>query len=366
MSVQAVILTPAEILPFMLDVALARPVFIWGAPGIGKSDLVNHFAKEVGMECVSILGSQLAPEDLMGVPRIEDGVTRFFPPGLIARQEPYVLFLDELNACTPDVQKAFYSLILDRRVGEYTMPKGSIVLAAGNRAQDGAIVRTLPSPLVNRVVHVHLEPRLADWMAWARDNDVHPLVMSFLEERPAALWVQPSKDQTPFSTPRSWHMLSDALKAMGVAEDVPESKRRLFEAALYGSVSLEHANQFKVFIKRQDRRFYVQQMLKGKVSWPTASEDQDWLVFLVDSFRDVLINELPEQGNGVSAEVKKMAHVAKGLISDLASRNEELARNLLIESDVGGSLPTWFLTEVVRDLPQLAIRRQGKNAGAKQ
>ena len=351
-------LYPSELVPFLLDVGLTRSTFIWGAPGIGKSDLVKHFAKEVGMECVSILGSQLAPEDLMGVPRIEDGFTKFFPPSLIARKQPYVLFLDELNACTPDVQKAFYSLILDHRIGEYDMPKGSVVIAAGNRAQDGAIVRTLPTPLVNRMFQVHLEPRLSDWMTWAQTAQIHPWVIGFLEERPNALHSAPSKDQTPFSTPRSWHMLSDALHSMKVEEEMEAVKKRLFDAAVYGTLTLEHANQFRVFVKRQDRRHYVHQMLKGKASWPTAVEEQDWLVFLVDSFRDVLINELPAQSGDASAEVKKMAYSAKGLIGDLASRNEELARVLLTQSTSDATLPSWFLAEVVRDLPSLAVKRE--------
>jgi len=94
-------LTPTELSDFLLAVAPVRPVFIWGAPGIGKSALVERFAADVGMACVSLLGSQLAPEDIIGVPRIEDGVSHFCPPAQIARAEPFVLFLDELNACSP-------------------------------------------------------------------------------------------------------------------------------------------------------------------------------------------------------------------------------------------------------------------------
>ena len=124
-------LTPSELAHFLLNVALVRPVFIWGAPGIGKSALVEQFAHSVGMPCVSLLGSQLAPEDIIGVPRIEDGVSRFCPPAQIARKEPYCLFLDELNACSQEVQKAFYSLINDRRIGEYYLPQGSVVIGAG-------------------------------------------------------------------------------------------------------------------------------------------------------------------------------------------------------------------------------------------
>ena len=123
----AITVTQKQLSEFLLNVAVVRPVFIWGAPGIGKSSLVEAFAAEVGIPCVSLLGSQLAPEDLIGVPQIIDGTSRFCPPRMIAREEPYCLFLDELNACSHEVQKAFYSLIHERRIGEYHLPKDSIV-----------------------------------------------------------------------------------------------------------------------------------------------------------------------------------------------------------------------------------------------
>ena len=55
-----------QLLDVLLNVGLIRPVFIWGAPGIGKSAIVEEFAQRLGMECVSLLGSQLAPEDIIG------------------------------------------------------------------------------------------------------------------------------------------------------------------------------------------------------------------------------------------------------------------------------------------------------------
>ena len=96
--------TQNELSDILLNISPVRPVFIWGAPGIGKSALVHKFADDVGLPCVSLLGSQLAPEDIIGIPQIDDETSRFMPPKMIARKEPYVLFLDELNACSQEVQ----------------------------------------------------------------------------------------------------------------------------------------------------------------------------------------------------------------------------------------------------------------------
>ena len=124
--------TQNELFEILLNVAPTRPVFIWGAPGIGKSALVEKFAEEVGLPCVSLLGSQLAPEDLIGIPVIKGETSEFLPPKMIARKEPYVLFLDELNACSQEVQKAFYSLIHERRIGEYCRQREASCVAGCN------------------------------------------------------------------------------------------------------------------------------------------------------------------------------------------------------------------------------------------
>lgn len=162
-----------ELLEILLNVAPIRPVFIWGAPGIGKSALVEKFANEIGLPCVSLLGSQLAPEDIIGIPQIKGDTSEFLPPKMIARKEPYVLFLDELNACSQEVQKAFYSLIHERRIGEYHLPQGSVVIGAGNRQQDSAIVKTMSSALINRMFHVELKVNVNQWISWAYENNIH-------------------------------------------------------------------------------------------------------------------------------------------------------------------------------------------------
>ena len=78
------------------------------------------------------------------------------------------------------MQKAFYSLIHERRIGEYVLPEGSVVIGAGNRTQDNAIVKTMPSALINRMIHVHSKVSHRDWMEWAGSNSIHPLVLQYI------------------------------------------------------------------------------------------------------------------------------------------------------------------------------------------
>ncbi len=347
--------TQKKLFDLLLNVAPVRPVFIWGPPGIGKSSIVQDFATGVGLPCISLLGSQLAPEDLIGVPQIVDGVSRFCPPSLIARPEPYCLFLDELNACTHEVQKAFYSLIQDRRIGDFELPEGSIIIGAGNRAQDSAIVRPMSSALINRMVHVHLKVSHRDWLDWAYQNGIHPLVIEYIQLRPDHLLSQPPKHEEPFSTPRSWHMLSDALQAFG--EPVSDA---WLETVAYGCLTPAHAGQFKAFARQVRSKYALDAILKGEVGWPSKPEERDVLYFLSQSLRGLLIKELPREKNSSSSATHDLAHRAKALIRDLSQINLEIAQMVIAEGGSDGDgegLPVWFMVEIVRDLPRLVEKK---------
>lgn len=344
-------LTQKQLPEFLLGVAPVRPVFIWGAPGIGKSSLVEQFAASLGLDCVSLLGSQLAPEDIIGVPRIEDGTSIFCPPRAIARKEPYCLFLDELNACSHEVQKSFYSLIHEKRVGEYEMPAGSIVIGAGNRTQDSAIVKQMSSALINRMVHVHLEVSHRDWLEWAAANAIHGDIIAYIGLRPDHLWSLPPKHEEPFSTPRAWHMLSDAL---GGFRDIPPAE---LEALAFGCLTPAHAAQFLAFRKQARSRFQLGRILKGEAPWPAAPEDRDVLYFLAQSFRAHLARELPAVKRDLNEAQVQLAHVAKRLVRDLALHSLEMAQMVVAVGDDGKSLPDWFTVEIVRDIPRLIDRK---------
>lgn len=343
----------SELTEVLLAIAPIRPVFIWGAPGIGKSALVEQFAKDVGLPCVSLLGSQLAPEDIIGVPRISGDVSEFLPPAMIARKEPYVLFLDELNACSQEVQKSFYSLIYERRVGNYHLPEGSIVIGAGNRAQDIAIVKMMSSALLNRMFHVQLKPDANEWLTWAYSNMVHPLVTGYISQRPSHLFAEPPKTEEPFSTPRSWHMLSDAIKSYSIDGELPESTLKMLA---YGCVSASHAGMFISYCKQLKNKFQLNDIIKGDASWPRKAEDRDVLYFLAQSFRSRLLHDLPKQKQNMDKEKQMLTYRAKALLKELSEINFEMAQMVVSQED-DEMLPKWFMVEAVKDLPRLVNER---------
>ncbi|MHB8125323.1 MAG: AAA family ATPase [Desulfitobacteriaceae bacterium] len=349
----AITVTQKQLSELLLNIAVVRPVFIWGPPGIGKSTLVQQFAESLGMPCVSLLGSQLAPEDIIGVPQIRNGLSQFCPPKMIARKEPYCLFLDELNACTQEVQKAFYSLIHEQRIGEYELPKGSIVIGAGNRAQDSAIVKPMSSALINRMMHVQLKVSHYDWLAWASANGIHPYVIEYINLRPDHLWTQPPKHEEPFSTPRSWHMLSDVLNEYGDRID-----DQALEVLAYSCLSPHHAGQFKAFIKQIKNRYQLSAIIDGEEKWPYKPEDRDILYFLSQSFRAQLIKQLPAEKEVMNDKQKKLAHRAKAMIKELASISLEMAQMVVATQGEDEGLPGWFMVDIVRDLPRLVERKE--------
>ena len=262
-------LTPPELVELLVTLPADRTPFIWGPPGIGKSALVRDAAQFLDLPCVTLLGTQIAPEDLIGVPRIrsvEGGgfATEFCPPRSILRSAPFLLFIDELNSAVPDVQKAFYSLILDRRLGDYVLPAGSRVIGAGNRVEDRALVRPMATALSNRMVHVALTADAEAWLSWGASNGVHALVLAFIRARPDRLFELPPGDGTPaYPTPRAWHMLSDIIGTVG---------EHLWSATAAGSVGDRAGAEWMAFARRALEAPSLEAIAAGTAAVPRDPE----------------------------------------------------------------------------------------------
>lgn len=199
----------------------ATPVFVWGAPGVGKSDIVRQVATDAGIGLTDVRALLLDPIDLRGlpVPDLAAGASRWLPPSFLPTGGQGILFLDELNAATPAVQAACYQLVLDRAVGEYRLPDGWQIIAAGNRDSDRAVTNRMPSPLRSRFMHLDLETDLSDWREWAvTKGNIIAEVVAFVSFRPALLQsFDPVKSARSYPCPRTWAKVSQIWPALPAA-----------------------------------------------------------------------------------------------------------------------------------------------------
>ena len=199
------------------------PMFLWGAPGVGKSSIVRSIALERKLPLIDIRASLLDPTDLRGIPTVENGRAMWCPPDFLPTpdQPEGLLFFDELNAAPTLVQASLYQLTLDRRVGEYQLPDGWHIIAAGNRAEDASVIFRMPAALSNRFVHLDFEVDFDDWKAWAVTTGIHHRIVAFLGTRRELLLNMDSTDRS-FPTPRTWEMLSDAVGRLGISSDAAD------------------------------------------------------------------------------------------------------------------------------------------------
>ena len=197
-----------------------RPLFLWGPPGIGKSELVAGITKDLGGKMYDLRLSQMDPTDLRGIPfyNKEVGLMDWAPPidlPTVEEASKYpivVLFLDEMNSAAPSVQAAAYQLVLDRKVGKYELPDNVVIVAAGNREGDKGVTYRMPAPLANRLVHIEMRVDYDSWLQWATENRIHKDIIGYISFAKQDLYdFDPRSISRSFATPRSWTFVSELL-----------------------------------------------------------------------------------------------------------------------------------------------------------
>lgn len=237
------------------------PVFIWGAPGIGKSSIVKEIAKDKDLEFLDLRLSLLDPTDMKGIPFFDSenkqGV--WAPPSFLPSDKDSrgILFLDEINSAPPAVQASAYQLVLDRRVGEYELPKGWSIVAAGNRESDRGVVYRMPPPLANRFVHLEMDIDVDDWKKWAYRNDISESLIAYISYEPEALFnFDKDNTQKAFATPRSWSFVDTILKS-----SLPQD---LLLDTISGAVGKERAVSFLSFKQVESRLPDISAIIEGR------------------------------------------------------------------------------------------------------
>lgn len=238
-----------------LGYALNQPAFLWGSPGIGKSDLMRQLAwsiapkpeglveraeylwrKLLGKDAPGMIDLRLGQYDsvdLRGLPDVTEGRTTWAVPstlpfegsefeellGYLPDGFRFVLFLDEAMQAMPAVQGVAFQLVLEGRVGEHRLLPGTYIVGASNRETDRAGVAKMQTPLADRFWHMEMFSALDPWVDWARANAVPQPVVEYVRFRPEHLDTfdeANKKGLKAFATPRSWDAVG---RVMALFED---------------------------------------------------------------------------------------------------------------------------------------------------
>ncbi|OIP55449.1 MAG: ATPase [Helicobacteraceae bacterium CG2_30_36_10] len=264
------------------------PTFLWGAPGIGKSSIVKQISQEKNIGFIDLRLALMDPTDLKGIPFYdkESHTALWAPPAFLPSEGEGILFLDELNSAPPSVQASAYQLILDRKVGEYVLPDGWAIVAAGNREGDRGLTYRMPSPLANRFVHFEMEVDVDDWKFWAYKKEIDERIIAYISYKSEHLFTFDAKsDVKSFATPRSWEYVNSILKS--------SISQELLLDALSGAVGKDVAVGFLSFCKVMNKLPDIKNILacaKGKYS-----QEVDVLYALSTGLVSALLKENTEQ-----------------------------------------------------------------------
>ena len=245
-----------------------RPLFLWGPPGIGKSELVADIAQELNGYMIDLRLGQMEPTDIRGIPFYNKDAGKMdwaepidLPSEELAEQYPIVvLFLDEMNSAAPSVQAAAYQLILNRRIGKYKLPKNVVLVAAGNRESDKGVTYRMPTPLANRFIHQEMKVDFSSWQEWAVTHNIHKDVIGYLCSNKQDLYdFDPKSSSRAFATPRSWSFVSEIL-----ADD--DGDEETITNLISGTIGEGLAIKFNAHRKISGRMPNPEDILSGKVT----------------------------------------------------------------------------------------------------
>lgn len=251
-----------------------RPAMVWGAPGIGKSDIMRQVAKDLGLELRDVRLSTMDVVDVRGfpVPDLEQQVMKWltanFLPPMQVKGKPNktrgVIFLDELTSAVPAVQAAMYQLILDFRIGDYTLPSGWSIIAAGNRKSDRSVVHEMPAALANRLIHLDAESDADEWQAWAIKNGISSVTRGFLQFRPSLLHkFDPNARAWPSG--RTWEFVDRNVRG----HNLPSS---LEFSLIAGAVGEGAATEYHAFAATAERVPKVADILSKPDTTPVPDD----------------------------------------------------------------------------------------------
>src|SRR5262249_48906663 len=208
-----------------------EPLLLVGTHGIGKSEILEQAAAELGIGYIVRDLSLMEPPDLVGMPKSDGKVTRYLPPAFLPTDGKGLLVFEELNRCPSYMRGPCLQLLTARCLNDYQLPKGWLPVAAINPADADYEVEELDPALLSRFTCVRVVPDKKEWLAWGEARGLHQDVLGYVASDPKIF---------SDTNPRSWTKVSRHLRA---AEEEGAAKN-ILEAAVAGCVGTERAVAF--------------------------------------------------------------------------------------------------------------------------
>jgi hypothetical protein len=243
--------------------AIRKPILLRARHGVGKSSVVYAYAEHIGMPVIERRASQMTEGDLLGLPKLDDGCTRWLAPDWLktACEQPVALFIDEIDRATPEVRQGFFELTDSRKIAGSCLHDDTLIFAAVNGGEHAAQyqVGEMDPAELDRWTVFDIEPDVEDWLNWAKGK-IDKTILDFIRQMPNHL--EHSDDFEPnkvYPSRRSWHRLSDCLTQADVIE--PGKTNPVLFNLTNAFVGQEAAYAFQDFVRQYERLLTVEDIL---------------------------------------------------------------------------------------------------------
>lgn len=257
-----------------------QPLMLHGPPGIGKTGSVKKLAevlfgaeirhikepggpeilkRETGT-CIIISAPLLEPTDVKGIPAIDrkKQLAYWIKPYFLPESGSGIIFIDDLTATSKSVVASLLMLIQERRVLQYVVPDGFMIIAAGNRVEDNSFCDELSAAMRSRMTHIDFVPNFEEWIEWAYKANIHESVISFLKFKSGTSYFHTTSREmtdTAFPCPRTWEYASNFVKL-----DLPD---KILREAVMGCVGVAAGNEFMTYRKIYEKLPDIDEIMKN-------------------------------------------------------------------------------------------------------
>lgn len=333
-----------------------RPIFALGKGGIGKTESIKDLAvNKLHIGYVDIRLLLYSETDLKGIPYpSEDHIRTIWLqndilPTVERDGEVGILVFDEITSCARSVRTAAYQLLNERRLGEYELPEGWMIVCLGNGEEDGGDYQGMEGNFANRCSVFNVVPDVESWKLWAYNHNVNPLVTGYVSWKPSDLHSYDPESETEllFASPRSWTAVSNIINANGFNAD-----DNIICSRIASNLGLRVGQQFVSFCKFKDKAIDPN-LIVYRGEKPDIKEQEVLYITISSVIKivgDKAVGELQMQNAVTRDTINMMANALNWILSlnkeyavmgfkDLISYDQNKIRSIIMTPEFLGACP---------------------------